>query len=111
MSIKQTILMTSLMLSAMLSNAETKIFDTITMFSSGASWTNSSISGTEKDSGNSITATFEGLGNKAGQSVGSVCTPLILTAMEKPGRYYLHVSHRSPFITSCALELKPQPQS
>jgi len=108
MPIKNTILIISLMLTPILSIAETKVFDTITMFTSSASWSNSSINGIEKNTGSSITATFLGTGNSAGKSVGSICTPLIITAMEKPGRYYLHVTWTST-LASCALELKPQP--
>ncbi len=108
---KNLILVFSLMLPSIFCLADTTVvFDTITSFKSAASYSTSSISGIEKDTTNSITASFQGVGNSDGKSVAAVCTPLVLTAMEKVGRYYLHVTYGSTYITSCMLELKALPE-
>jgi len=122
-TIKNLTLAISLMLPALFCYADYTIaFDTITSFKSGKVGSssnaapNSSITGIEKDTGNTRTAIFGSQGNDyTGLTVGSICTPLVLTAMEKPGRYYLHVSWSTAAnsykqVTYCMLELKGQPE-
>ncbi len=70
---------------------------------------NPSISGIEKDTGNPLTVSF---GNKKSinQYIVNRCVPVFLTAIEKPGRYYLHLiadpMNRYAGLTSCRLEVK-----
>lgn len=94
----------------------TLIFDTITAYKSSPARTISGLSGIQKDTGAHVTAYFGSTAyssNSSAVSVASVCTPLILTAMEKPGRYYLHVSwdESNPYkqVAYCMLELKLKP--
>ena len=100
----------SLILPAMYSAADTVVFDTITHFkAANYSTTNTSfrpfIIGVEKDSGNTITRVL------GGSSELALCIPLILTAMEKPGRYYLNVTEVDQFSQFyCMLELKTPPE-
>ena len=110
MPIKNIVLAISLILTSMSSTASTKVFDTVTWFKVSASGTNSHIQGIEKNTGSFITASFQGTGLQEGKSVGSICTPLVLTVIEKPGRYYLHVTMNSiNQLEACMLELKSQP--
>lgn len=111
--LKNLALAISLILPAAMSVADTTmVFDTITLYKVGIADDRSTISGIEKDSGNNITAHFRGA-RDTGSSVSSICTPQVLTAMEKSGRYFLHVSwDESTYINRlafCMLELKPQP--
>lgn len=106
------------------SMAETMIFDTVTSYKSGkynssTADRNMSITGVEKDTGDTITAVFGYKNsNYNGSDANSICTPSVITAMEKPGRYYLHVSWDNDDDTYthydqvryCMLELKAIPQ-
>jgi len=119
---KSIALIVSLMLPAVFcvaATATTKVFDSITSYKSakaGSSpgWIASHISGIEKDTGNLITANFNNhKSDYNGLNVQSICTPLVLTAIEKPGRYYLSVSwdpENHNYIDFCMLELKSQPE-
>jgi hypothetical protein len=115
-SIKNLILATSLILPAMFSFAETMVFDTVSLYRSAAYGDTSILTGTEKDTGGGLRALFRTYGDDSySRSVSSVCTPLILTMMEKPGRYYLHVTWQDNtnasyrYIRFCDLELRAEP--
>jgi len=101
MRIKEIVLATCLVLASIFSfsaAADSKVFDTVTWFKLASSSGYSSIGGTEKNTGTSITATFS-----------NICTSLVLTAMEKSGRYNLKVTWSNGRLDYCELEVKPQP--
>ena len=95
----------ALMLVSAFSMAATEItaFDSVTSYRMAET-----LSGIEKDTGNPVSITFG-----ASESRMSLCTPLVLTAMEKPGRYYLYVAvesnqwNSSKSFKYCTLQLKP----
>jgi len=100
------------MLPAMCSIAGTSVvFDTVTSYRSAYSNAPSNISGIEKDTGDTILTTFKhNYGDYKG-AVQAICTPLVLTAMEKPGRYYLYVAlDDDNDINYCTLQLKTEPE-
>ncbi len=102
----------SLMLTSAYCTADSVTFDAITSYSSTNAFSLSSISGIEKDTGNSVTANFSGR-RESGDTVASICTSLVITAMEKPGRYYMLVSwipDNFSTLSSCKLELKSLPE-
>lgn len=112
--LKKIALTISLLLSTAICIADTTmVFDTITSYKVSKAYALSSISGIEKDSGNSITANFSGA-RDTGDTVSAICTPLVLTAMEKSGRYFLHVSWSTSDsykrVQYCTLELKSLPE-
>jgi len=99
------------MLPAMFSAAanKTKVFDTVTSFKQAArSSLLPKVSGIEKDSGANISVEFT-FDRSYDASFAMGCLPLILTAMEKPGRYYLHVTWDVQ-LQNCMLSLKAQPE-
>jgi len=69
-----------------------------------------SITGIEKDTGSPITVSFRDNTNISHRYVVNRCVPVFLTVMEKPGRYYLHLtvdpSDRDVALTSCKIQLK-----
>lgn len=115
-TIKNLTLAISLMLPAMFSYATSMIFETVTSSVSGKSsdqtYAYNRVSGIEKDTGNTITATF-GHGSGSYNTSQQICGPLVLTAMEKPGRYYLIVfwdeNNLYQQIIQCELRLKIEP--
>ncbi len=97
----------SLLLPAMFSSAAeiTMRFETVTSFKIGYGGEGAAIIGTEKYTGVSLAWEFT-------DTIEPFCAPLIMTVMEKPGRYYLHVTTYSgnSDVANCYLELKPQPE-
>ncbi len=96
----------------------TVVFDTVTGYTPTMNGIGiGSIRGVEKDTGADITATF-GRANRStaeARSVQAFCPALILTAMEKPGRYYLSILYRLDdfgleAIVNCSLDLKLAPE-
>lgn len=83
-------------------------FDTITAIKLHDS--NPSITGIEKDTGNPITVSFKDSTNISFRYIVNRCVPVFLTVMEKPGRYFLHLtvdpSDSNTGLTSCKIELK-----
>jgi len=69
-----------------------------------------SVTGIEKDTGNSITVSFKTSFNAGNRYVINRCVPVFLTVMDKPGRYFLHLvvnpSNRDIGLISCEIELK-----
>jgi hypothetical protein len=69
-----------------------------------------SIIGRKKDTGEDLTVTFIDATNGEYRYAVSRCVPLFLTAMEKPGRYFLYVTvdpaELNVQLKSCRLELK-----
>ncbi len=103
----------SLMLSTAVCAAETIVaFDTVTAYKVGSVYEASTIYGIEANTGNSIQVTIKGHAD-SGRSVPSICSPSVLTTMEKPGRYELHVSYQEVnalHVNYCTLILKVQPE-
>ena len=120
--ISKLLLGSVLVVSATYSSAKTVVFDTVTSYQSGKDSSNSYpytsysvISGIEKDTGLEVSAQFGSYTYQhSGNGVAQICTPSVITSMEKPGRYYLHVtwddSDRFKQVTHCALELKNIPE-
>jgi len=83
-------------------------FDTVTAINLHGS--NPSISGIEKDTGNTLTVSFKDNTNVSYRYVVNRCVPAFLTVMEKPGRYFLHLTvdpvATSVGLKSCRIELK-----
>ena len=86
----------------------TYAFDTVTSLQLDR--TRSRILGIEKDTGLNITAEFVDQTNAAFQYVVNRCVPLFVTALEKPGRYYLFVTvdpaDSYVQLVNCRLEVK-----
>jgi hypothetical protein len=83
-------------------------FDTVTAVD--LDHQNPKIVGIQKDSGANLTVSFVDNTNISFRYVVSRCVPVFLTAIEKPGRYYLHVTvdpaDLNVQLRSCRLELK-----
>jgi hypothetical protein len=83
-------------------------FDTVTAINLHES--NPSITGIEKDTGNPLTVAFKDVTNVSYRYVVNRCVPVFLTAMEKPGKYFLHLivdpSNSDVALKSCQLEIK-----
>ena len=83
-------------------------FDTVTEVNLHSS--NPSITGIEKDTGNLITVSFSDNANVSFRYIVNRCVPVFLTAMEKPGKYFLHLTvdpaDSSTGLTSCRIALK-----
>jgi hypothetical protein len=88
--------------------ATTYAFDTVTAVELGT--TNHKIVGIEKGTGVMLTAAWIDQVSESYSFAVSRCVPLVLTALEKPGRYYLYVTIDPADINiqirSCRLELK-----
>jgi hypothetical protein len=86
----------------------TYAFDTVTSLQLDR--TQSSIAGIEKDTGTNITVNFVDQTNAAFQYVVNRCVPLFVTALEKPGRYFLYVTvnptEPNVQLVNCRLEIK-----
>jgi len=86
----------------------TYAFDTVTAVNMRHN--NPSISGIEKDTGNQITVSFADNTNISFRYVVNRCIPVFLTALEKPGRYYLYVTvdpaDSYVALKSCQIEVK-----
>lgn len=69
-----------------------------------------SISGIEKDTGNVLTVDFVDFTSISFRYVVNRCVPVFLTALEKPGKYYLHLSvDTASFnvaLRGCSIEVK-----
>lgn len=69
-----------------------------------------SVTGIEKDTGNQITVSFVDNTNVSYRYVVNRCVPVILTALEKPGRYFLYltvdVAQSAVQLRSCRIEVK-----
>jgi len=83
------------------------VFDTVKTFE--AAWKDVTITGIEKDTGASVNIVY--------RDDNARCTAMILTALEKPGRYLLTVASQTepspdppstwpPYLLYCRLELK-----
>jgi hypothetical protein len=83
-------------------------FDTVTAINLHGS--NPSITGIEKDTGNTLTVSFKDQTNVSYRYVVNRCVPIFITAMEKPGKYFLHLivdpSDSIVGLKSCQLEVK-----
>jgi len=80
------------------------IFDTVTALE--LSKTKHQLSGIEKDTGSPLNVRIET--NTADYLI-SRCVPIFLTALEKPGRYYLYLRidpNTTAQLKGCRLELK-----
>jgi hypothetical protein len=68
------------------------------------------VTGIERNTGVVITASFVDMVSNTYQFVVNRCVPLFVTALEKPGRYYLHVTvdpdQQLLQLVGCRLELK-----
>lgn len=117
--IRKIVLAVALVASAGMCSATTMVFDTVTAYQAGKDYTynytnhivHSKIIGIEKDTAAEIEAVFgSNSTSHSGNAAPSICTPSVITAMEKPGRYYLHVTWDEnddyKQVTSCMLELK-----
>jgi hypothetical protein len=85
-------------------------FDTVKALNLGKF--SSSVTGIQKDTGADLTVTFSDYNAAlAMQFPVNRCVPIFLTAIEKPGRYFLYVtvdpSDLHAQLISCQLELKP----
>tara|TARA_B110000196_G_C21144824_1_gene665968 strand:+ start:2908 stop:3267 length:360 start_codon:yes stop_codon:yes gene_type:complete len=106
---KKLALSLSLMLPAYAIAADTTYsFDTVTAINLHSS--NPSITGIEKNTGSPLTVSFKDQTNVSYRYVVNRCVPVFLTAMEKPGKYFLNLvvdpSASSVGLKSCQLEIK-----
>ena len=95
-------------------------FDTVTSIDinygnySGTDQDQPEIIGIEKDTGDVINISFYSRENIADQYKLNRCIPIFLTAIEKPGKYYLYITldrisyvdHERDYMTGCRLALK-----
>jgi len=86
----------------------TYAFDTVTAVEMSES--HPSVSGLAKDTLANLAVSFADMTNISYRYVVSRCLPLFVTAMEKPGRYFLYVTvdaaEPNVQLKSCRLEIK-----
>ena len=84
------------------------VFDTVTSIGMGR--TDNQVVGIERNTGNSLAVSYIDSTNGEHRYAVSRCVPLLLTMIEKPGRYYLHLTIDSAIATvqivECRLTLK-----
>ncbi len=105
--LKKLILLVTLMAPTFFATATSLVFDLVTSYEAGSgNFLGSRLTGIARDTGVNLDIQFK-------QDPSVPCTTLILTAMEKSGRYYLHFNRSDIepwYVASCKLELKVQPQ-
>ncbi len=88
--------------------AVTYSFDTVTAVTLNQS--NARVVGVERNTGKALSVSFVDNTNVNFRYVVNRCVPVFLTAMEKPGRYFLHVevdpAATSVGLIGCSLEVK-----
>ncbi len=103
-----TIILLSLLPSFVIAANTTYIYDTVTSVDLHSSQPR--IIGIEKDTGNPLNISFVDNTNISNRFVVNRCVPVFLTAIEKPGRYYLYltVDPAASYVqlTGCRLEIK-----
>jgi len=116
-TLKKTTLLLSLLLPVFACSADYLTFDSVIEFQSGRYGDNktSIISGTELNTGNNISLELINNSDHYSGTVQAICSPIVLTMMEKPGRYYLraYFTYNSYYgknaIDSCILGLISPP--
>ncbi len=105
---KLSIILLSLLPSYVIAANTTYVYDTVTSIDLHSSQPR--IIGLEKDTGNPLDISFVDNTNINYRFVVNRCVPVFLTAIEKPGRYYLYLTvdpaASSVQLTGCRLEVK-----